>query len=469
VSKGQLTRQELTWLLTQEAQGAAAKLRSGVSILRTSMPPAMAEVAFRTALPKAETSLSGGQDPAQLDATLDVLDDAMNLLTSLHQHTSQSRGRRGRIDVVSIIWGLYPNAKLAIEPGAGTEVYADEADLRRMLQVFLGSRFSVEEGSPVRVRRDEDIVSVAFDLGAEGPPATDVERAWLSRMAIRFGGRYEVEGRVARLTLVADGVSERNERTALRKELDEAKRQGAAYAQELAQLFEAAAERPSSLPPASAAFAPSEVSPWMHAVSTDVGAWLKRAEIALEGLGSAPGSEAMSALIDEMQGWVRAPAWAAEPAPSGRPNEFDQVLETELKRISFAIKSKHLTQTTTERIALPSKWTSHDSPLLRSDTGRLIRVLLSEAVRAAKRGSELAVRVRLNVDALQLEIVDEPESITERPGELLLQSGTAKTSRSRLAYQLAEHYGTRVGASLALHESENVRRTRFHATVTFAL
>ena len=39
MSKGRLTRQELSWLLTQEAQNAAERLRVGVQVLRTQAPP----------------------------------------------------------------------------------------------------------------------------------------------------------------------------------------------------------------------------------------------------------------------------------------------------------------------------------------------------------------------------------------------------------------------------------------------
>ena len=39
MSKGKLTRQELGWLLTQEAQGAAERLRKGVSALTQAPPP----------------------------------------------------------------------------------------------------------------------------------------------------------------------------------------------------------------------------------------------------------------------------------------------------------------------------------------------------------------------------------------------------------------------------------------------
>lgn len=240
MSKGQLTRQELGWLLTQQAQGAAERLRKGVQIIRTSMPPPL--VPQHLSAPVIE-----GHEHVQLDATLDALDDAMRLLTSLHQTRPGARVRRGRIDVAALVVELYPEARVALEPGSGTEVFGEEDEIQRMLQVHLGTRLDQK----ISIRREGDEVCVVASLGSEGSPTAETERAWISRMAIRYGGRYELEGDRAILALPADGVSERNEREALRRELDEAKAQGAAYARELARVYEPRDERSSSFPVAS--------------------------------------------------------------------------------------------------------------------------------------------------------------------------------------------------------------------------
>jgi two-component system OmpR family sensor kinase len=105
VSKGKLTRQELGWLLTQEAQGAAERLRKGVSALTHAPPPP-------------------GVDASGVDATLSALDDAMKMLANLHQRPVNVRGRRGRIDLASMLWEVAPEARVSIEPGSGTEVFA---------------------------------------------------------------------------------------------------------------------------------------------------------------------------------------------------------------------------------------------------------------------------------------------------------------------------------------------------------
>ncbi len=236
MSKGKLTRQELGWLLTQEAQGAAERLRTGVSALTQAPPPDTSGIV-----------MSG--DAAGVDATLAALDDAMKMLSSLHARPVSVRGRRGRIDLASLLWEVAPEARVSIEPGSGTEVFGDEAELRRMLHVILGHGSG--SGSAVSIRRDEDEVVVAVVMGPDASPTAETERAWLSRMAVRYGGRYELEGATEVLALPAEGVEARDDVAKLRKELDEARKQGEAYARELAAVW-AASDDPvssSSFPP----------------------------------------------------------------------------------------------------------------------------------------------------------------------------------------------------------------------------
>jgi signal transduction histidine kinase len=216
VSKGKLTRQELGWLLTQEAQGAAERLRVGVTAL-TQAPPAPG---------------TGGGDAGSVDATLSALDDRMKMLSSLHARPVGMRARRGRIDLAALIWEVAPEARVSIEPGSGTEVFGDEAELRRMLHVMLGHGSGT--GSTVSIRREGDEVVVGVVLGPDSTATADTERAWLSRMAIRYGGRYELEGAMEVLGLPADAVEARDDLALLRKELEEARQQGEAYARELA-------------------------------------------------------------------------------------------------------------------------------------------------------------------------------------------------------------------------------------------
>lgn len=245
MSKGRLTRHELSWLLTQEAQNAAERLRVGVQVLRTQAPPP----------PSVE------EDPTQgVETSLNALDDVMRMLSSLNQRPASGAAvpstRRGRIDLAAVVVEVAPNARVAFEPGSGTEVYGDEADLRRMLQVLVGHGSG--EGSSVSVKREGDEVRVAVVLGPDSSATADTERAWLSRIAIRYGGRHELEGGSEALVFPADGASDRSESAALRKELDEARKQGEVYARELAAVFDRGEELTSvsTVPPAPGA--PSE-------------------------------------------------------------------------------------------------------------------------------------------------------------------------------------------------------------------
>ncbi|HEY3816921.1 MAG TPA: sensor histidine kinase [Polyangiaceae bacterium] len=230
MSKGKLTRQELGWLLTQEAQGAAERLRKGVSALTQAPPPPDADV-------------------TGVDAQLSALDDTMKMLSSLHSRPSTARGRRGRIDLAALLWEVAPEARVSIEPGSGTEVFGDESELRRMLHVMLGHGSG--SGSAVTIRREADEVVVGVVLGPDSSVTAETERAWLARMALRYGGRYELVGSQEVLALPAEGVEARDDVAKLRKELDEARKQGEAYARELAAVW-AAGDEPvaqSSYPP----------------------------------------------------------------------------------------------------------------------------------------------------------------------------------------------------------------------------
>lgn len=217
-----LTRQELTWLLTQEARSAAEKLRKGVlagpEVRGATVPPA-----------------------PSFEPELDALDDAMKMLATLYAGGS-TRSRRGRIDLAALLYEVAPNARVSIEPGSGTEVFGDETELRRMIQVLVGSTNpaggGAEMGTPeLSVRREGSEIRVSVTLGPDSSANAGTERAWLSRMATRYGGRLELEGGTASIMLPADGATDQREVEDLRRELEAAQRQGEAYARELAAVF----------------------------------------------------------------------------------------------------------------------------------------------------------------------------------------------------------------------------------------
>ncbi len=176
VTRGRLTRHELSWLLTQEAQGAAVRLRDGVLALKAHAPSGEAEV----------------------EPTLDALDDAMRTLAKLHRAPVQS-ARRGRIDVSALACDLFPQARISIEPGDGLDVWAEDADLRRVIYVLLGDEHQRE----VRISRAGQFVKIEVTLGPDASPRADAERGWLSRMAIWYGGELLIEASTEVLSLPA--------------------------------------------------------------------------------------------------------------------------------------------------------------------------------------------------------------------------------------------------------------------------
>jgi hypothetical protein len=215
-----LTRQELSWLLAQEARGASKALRVGVTQLKQPL------------------STSAKAAP-QVETTLDTLDDAIDMLTAL-QSGAAAGGRRGRIDLAALLYSIAPNARIAIEPGAGTEVFGEENELSRMLHVLVSQTNSspsegAETASPeISIRRERDWVRITVELGPDSSSTVELERRWLSRMATRHGGRLELDAGTQSIVLPADGASDRREVSELRKELEQAQQLGEAYARELA-------------------------------------------------------------------------------------------------------------------------------------------------------------------------------------------------------------------------------------------
>ena len=237
MSSDRLTRQELSWLLAQEARSAADLLRKGVADLTKAGPVVIGESPVSKAI--------------EVTTTLDALDDAMRTLSSLHAGT-HAHGRRGRIDVAALILELAPGASVSIEPGRGTEVFGDELELRRMLQVLLtlGTMGgAIDASTPATVRRQGDVIRISVTLGPDSSASSRTEYAWLHRMVVRHGGRLELESGNVTLELPADADNDKKEMAELRRELAAAQEQGEAYARELASMF---TRTDTSLPPPSA-------------------------------------------------------------------------------------------------------------------------------------------------------------------------------------------------------------------------
>jgi len=187
---------------------------------------------------------------------LDALDGTIELLGELELSPAHGqpvpKDRRARVDLAALLVEVTPDSRIAIEPGQGTEVLVVESDARRMLGVLVGYP-SVGSGagpSGIRVRREADWVRVGVELGPEGAATRQLEQRWLNRMAIRYGGRVELEGRQLTLVLPAYTSNEQRELQQLRDELEQAQQLGAVYARELAEAFATTGDSPSSVPSA---------------------------------------------------------------------------------------------------------------------------------------------------------------------------------------------------------------------------
>ena len=219
-----LTKNELTWLLTQEARTAAQKLRRGVGIYGADE------------LPQPNIMEEGS---GSVEGTLNRLDEAVSMLASLHGHPVP-RGRRGKIDLAALVWEVAPEARVQIEMGEGTTVFGDESELRRMLSVLIGATGDPRAAGAtpqVTIKRQGDDIRVGVNLGPDTPATFTAERGWLARMATRYGGRLDLDGSTETLVLRADVDMQRKEVENLKKELAAAQAQGEAYARELAAVF----------------------------------------------------------------------------------------------------------------------------------------------------------------------------------------------------------------------------------------
>jgi two-component system, OmpR family, sensor kinase len=227
VGGDRLTRQELGWLLAQEARGAAKSLRAEVTELRASLPPKRSSGdADRTSSLPAEKSLN-------------ALDEAIALLGKLEAGTKQ-RSRRGRIDLAALLMEVAPECRIEIEPGAGTEVVGDEDELRRMLHLLLsaqtGPANDTKGARAIGIRREGAWIRITAELGPDTGATSEIERRWLSRMAVRHGGKLELHGRQQSILLPAE-TSNKEEVDGLRRELFEAQQLGETYARELATIL----------------------------------------------------------------------------------------------------------------------------------------------------------------------------------------------------------------------------------------
>lgn len=390
MSKGRLTRQELGWLLTQEAQGAAHRLRQGVQIMRSVPPPA----------PDAAPAV--GDEP-DVNASLDALDDMMRMLGSLHSKPPPGHGRRGRIDLAAILWEIAPEARVQIEPGSGTEVSGDEGELRRMLHILVGHGSGI--GSSISIKRDGSEVRVGVHLGPDTSPTMETERVWLSRMAVRYGGRHELEGGMEWLVIPADAENE--EREALRKELDEARKQGEAYARELAAVLDKGEEvAASSYPPPPMAAGADRLEGLVRlsrGVALELRATLGQAQRELAQVRTAEGDELehVKRRLTRAQDLAQALASFGEldPEEARQPLDLLEVVKTVAAPVGMRAEAAEVTLVVEP--AEPGARVPAQAPP--KSASFVVREILAQAVAATPRGG--TVRISAGADVLGPRVV----------------------------------------------------------------
>jgi two-component system OmpR family sensor kinase len=272
-------------------------------------------------------------------------------------------------------------------------------------------------GSVVTIKRDGDEVVTGVGLGPDSSVTADTERAWLSRMAIRYGGRYELVGGQEVLALPAQGVDARDDVAQLRKELDEARKQGEAYARELAAVWAAGEEPPvaqSSYPPpatpaaarhgAVARFA-GGVAATLRGTLSPVGRELAELRnVAGAGRKSSPDLEAAARSdVDERLEAIRRKLlsvqdFVAELAAVGEsdPNELQREVDlVDAARAELRALEARASRTGVDvRIqTLPEEGMRAPARVSPRAVGVLLRSLLSHAIAATPRGSTVLVTI----------------------------------------------------------------------------
>jgi signal transduction histidine kinase len=386
---------------------------------------------------------------------LDALDDAMKMLATLYAGGS-TRSRRGRIDLAALLYEVAPNARVSIEPGSGTEVFGDETELRRMLQVLVGSTNpaggGAEMGTPeLSVKREGSEIRVSVTLGPDSSANAGTERAWLARMATRYGGRLELEGGNASIMLPADGATDQREVEDLRRELEAAQRQGEAYARELAAVFSYS----QSSPPRFSSH-PAESNKALNAIS----AMAAGVSVQLRSL--------FRALSRREPGAGQERTSAYPPAP-GDPLELGTELVTDLARlaecpvyesvqhVNFADAVRSAMAELESRAArrgvvLKGHIPSHADIESRPATAALLaRTLIHDAILATPPGSMVKVSVEPKSKGVHFVVTDGGGPVSEEVLTALIANRTDPSSLGRpctialfIGQSLAHHLGSQL-------------------------
>ncbi len=428
MTQDRLTRHELSWLLAQEAKGAARALRDEVGNLK-------------------RDGLAAEAQPVA--PSLDALDDAIEMLTALNAGKAGARGRHGRIDLAALLYEIAPNARISIAPGSGTEVFGDETELRRMLNVLVAQTSAAE--TEIRIGRQGDWIKIQIDLGPDVATTGELERRWLSRMATRHGGWIELEGGTQSIFLQADGASDKREVTELRKELAQAQKLGEAYAREIATML-ATGEVKSELPP----LPDSQGAAVFEALRALSCVFERR----LKSLAEALRSDATLG-YEELQASVSRRAAGAQDLASDLAALTECPLDEPVVSIDVAGAVKDAVSHLEARAGRASVGITIDVPenlrlrQRRGAFGVLLRMLVSHAVAATPRDGAVTVACFRTEIGLGLRVEDGGPAVPEAARDSLLRLGADPAGLGRptgVALLAASVAAGRLGSLLELRQ-----------------
>jgi signal transduction histidine kinase len=284
-------------------------------------------------------------------------------------------------------------------------------------------------------------------------------------MALRYGGRHELEGGNELLIFPAEGAGERSEREALRRELDEVRKQSEVYARELAAVFDRGEEVTSisTAPPplGSGNFArfaaltkvcagiASDLQSTLGPMSKDVAA-LRRHEIT---------DEQLDTLRHRMQ---HARATLASITSIGGIPADELHTEIDLAECAQSAVKDAASHAEREGVTINVTVKAKDArPYVRRGakaTGALARELVHHAVSASPRGSTVDVQVHADGDVTRLVVDDagSPLPASARRSFLLLETHAGAYGRpSGLPIFMAAELAGCLGAQIELSDAPN--------------
>jgi signal transduction histidine kinase len=308
----------------------------------------------------------------------------------------------------------------------------------------------------IRVSRESEWVRIAIELGPDSTPPPEIEKRWLSRMAIRHGGRVELDGGAISLLLPADASSDQNEVARLRNELAQAQEQGEAYARELAQAFSsvvsaqgADAVAPSTEERGEASFR------LLIGVATGVAAVVRHTTQKLKGeLGQERGSALSQALQRHLEPLFTLSGILERirQTPLGEP-------EVELELAAIVRRATERNRALAQRRGVGFELNLSPDVLIHSRPAALellVDNLIEQAVRAGPKGS--TIRVSINPSEGTLEVEDYGAAVPPREATALMDYQVNPASSGRppgIQLLVARVTAGYLGSPLALSTGEN--------------